>query len=286
MLAIPEGPIRQSPVRRTGWQASLSLEFARSGVATRLTDRQHQGPLMVQKPLYPEGRETSHVVIVHAPGGIAGGDELAVDLRLHDNARALLTTPAAGKWYKADGREARLHSRFAVASGAVLEWLPQETIVFDAASAQIETEVTLAANAVFAGWEITCLGRRASGECFTAGRLVQHLRILRGDRLIWNERLALRAGDRLMQSPVGLNGRHVTGTMVVAGRLPATLLDACRAIGARRGEVGVTALPDVFAARYVGHSAEHARGYFESLRTVLRPWYAGRPAVRPRVWDT
>jgi urease accessory protein len=272
---------------KASWNVALSLGFDRTARGTVLARHRHDGPLVVQKPLYPEGRDVCHVAIVHAPGGIAGGDRLALDIDLGPGAHVLLTTPAATRWYKAAGREARQTIAANVAEAAVLEWLPQETIVFDQAQARNRMTVALDATSVYAGWEITCLGRRASGELFESGYLRQRLDISRRGRPIWTERLALQANDRLLRSPMGLGGRHVSGTMVVAaGSLPGDLLDACRAAAPVAGEGAVTALPDVTVSRYLGFSAEHAKAYFESLRTILRPWYAGRPALRPRLWDT
>jgi len=272
---------------KTSWDLGLSLGFDRAAGGTVLARRRHDGPLIVQKPLYPEGRDVCHAAIVHAPGGIAGGDRLKLDIDLGHGAHALLTTPAATRWYKAAGREAQQTIAIEVADTAIAEWLPHETIVFDQAQARNRMTVALDATSVYAGWEITCLGRRASGELFESGYLKQRLDIARCGRPIWTERLALAAGGRLLQSPMGLAGRHVSGTMVVAaGPLPADLLETCRTVTAISGEGAVTALPDAMVARYLGSSAEHAKSYFETLRTILRPWYAGRPALKPRLWDT
>jgi urease accessory protein len=275
-------------VSRAAWKAELSLVFRRIGCRSVLAERRHEGPLVVQKPLYPEGPGVCHSILVHAPGGIAGGDALAVSLSLEPGARALITTPAATKWYKSDGRVARQDGRFTVAADAVLEWLPLETIVFNEADAAIESRVSLDEGATFAGWEITCLGRRASGESFGTGALRQSLDIRRCGRLIWNDRIALAGGDRLLTAPAGLGGHHVVGAMAVAGigPLPSELLDACRTLSPARGEAGITALPEIVSARYLGDSAEHAKNYFESLRQVLRPWYAALQAHRPRIWDS
>jgi urease accessory protein len=279
------------PGAARGWTAGLTLGFRRDGANTVLAERRHHGPLVVQKALYPEGKSVCHAIIVHAPGGIAGGDELRLDIRLEPGSRVLTTTPAATKWYKAEGREARQTTALTLGDGAVLEFLPQETILFDRARARIETVIDLTAGAVFAGWEITCLGRRASGEHFAEGRLRQGTVLRRDGRMLWNERMAFAGGDRLLRSPIGLGGHHVSGTMIVAGPpvlplLPAALLDQCRAIQPREGECGVTALPEIVAARYRGDSAESALGYFEKLRAILRPWYAGLTSHRPRIWDT
>jgi urease accessory protein len=275
-------------VSRAAWKAELSLVFRCVGERTVLAERRHEGPLVIQKALYPEGQGVCHAVLVHAPGGIAGGDTLTVNLSLEQDARALITTPAATKWYKADGRAAHQSGNFRVAKGAVLEWLPLEAIVFDQADARIGSHVTLADGAIFAGWEITCLGRRASGEVFRHGGLVQAMEINRDGRLIWNDRMALSGGDRMLASPVGLGGHHVTGAMVVAGPglLPADLLATCREMIPLDGQGGLTALPEIVSARYLGGSAENAKIYFESIRRVLRPWYAALHAHRPRIWDS
>ncbi len=274
-------------VQRAAWKAELTLGYRRVGERTVLAERRHEGPLVVQKPLYPEGHGVCHSILVHAPGGIAGGDSLTVNLALDGGAHALITTPSATKWYKADGRLARQSASMSVAAGAVLEWLPLESILFNEADAAIGSRVALAEGAVFAGWEIACLGRRASGETFRTGSLTQSLEISRGGKLIWNDRIALAGGDRLLTSPVGLNGNHVAGSMALAGMgaLPAELLETCRTLKPAGGEGGITALPDIISARYLGGSAEIAKDYFESIRQVLRPWYAALQAHRPRIWD-
>jgi urease accessory protein len=270
------------------WKAELALVFRHLDRRTFVAERRHEGPLVVQKPLYPEGPGVCHCVLVHAPGGIAGGDSLVLDLRLERDARTLITTPAATKWYKADGRLARQDSQVTVAPGGVLEWLPLESILFDEANAVIAATVALNGDAVFAGWEIACLGRRASGESFRKGALRQSLEVLRDGRPIWNDRLALEGGDRMLASPAGLGGHHVAGSMAVAapGALPAQLLEASRILVPQSGEGRITALPEVVSARYLGGSAEHAKNYFESIRQVLRPWYAALHAHRPRLWDS
>jgi urease accessory protein len=274
------------PEIRLAWKAELSLSYQSIAGRTIVADRRHEGPLVVQRPLYPEGQAVCHSVLVHPPGGIAGGDSLTLDLKLDDGARVLLTTPSATKWYKSAGRIARQSNRFSVGRSAVLEWLPQESIVFDEADAALETAIQLGGEAVYAGWEIVCLGRRASGESFRKGALLQTLEVRRAGRLIWNDRIALAGGDPILLSPVGLNGRHVAGAMVVAAPspLPPDLLDACRSLPVDGGEAGITVLPNVVSARYLGDSAEHAKNYFESLRCVLRPWYAALHAERPRIW--
>lgn len=270
------------------WRAQLNLRFAVERERTVLVERLHSGPLVVQKPLYPEGERICHAVIVHPPGGIAGGDQLQLHASLESGSHTLLTTPGAGKWYKANGRDAAQQLQFKVGERATLEWLPQETILFDAAQVHMSTRVELAVDAKFAGWEILCFGRRAAGEKFTQGHLHQRVRIWRNEELLWNEAANIAAGSRAMLSPLGLSGRTISAVfLVAAGAVPLKVLEACRAIVPRENNLyGVTALPEIFAARFVGDNTEHAREYFEKLWQVLRPWYANTEMQRPRIWST
>lgn len=273
---------------RSAWEAELHLGFARRDGRSILKHRHHRGPLVIQKVLYPENDSVCHAIILHPPGGLAGGDKLQISITAEAEAHALLTTPGAGKWYKANGASASQHLNINVADGAIVEWLPQESIVYDAAEAEWRSRVDLAATAHYAGWEIVCLGRMARGEKFCQGQLKQHLEIYRSGRLIWGEHVNLRGNDRLLTSAAGLRSYPVYATFVVAaGAIPAELLQQCRDVAAPENGSGcVTALPELFVGRYIGNSTQSARLYFEALWQQLRPWYAQTPAQRPRIWNT
>ena len=269
------------------WQAKLELGFERNGDRTFLAKKQHSGPLVIQKTLYPEGDAVCHGIIVHPPGGVAGGDVLQLDVRLASGAHALLTTPGAAKWYKANGREASQQLRFDLSAAASLEWLPQENILFDGAKLDLHAEINLAGDARYAGWEILCFGRQASDERWQTGQLKQKLAIRRDGRLLWNERTSLAPQSRAMTSIAGLRGNVVSGSFAIAaGVLPPELLADCRQVSPQEGRVAITALPRIVCARYIGLSSQSARQYFEALWHILRPWYAQRQASRPRIWNT
>src|SRR5688572_33317155 len=119
------------------WRAHLALEFERRAERTVLASRRHDGPLVVQKALHPEGDAVCHAIVVHPPAGIVGGDELVIDVRASHGAHAVITTPGAAKWYRSSGAVARQHVRLDLGQGAAMEWLPQESIVFDGAIADI-----------------------------------------------------------------------------------------------------------------------------------------------------
>ena len=267
------------------WKASLSLQFSFENQKTTLSRKIHDGPLVVQKPLYPEGGAVCHAIVVHPPGGIAGGDELSLDVGIDEAASALLTTPGAAKWYRSAGAQAK--QSVALEVRGQLEWLPQETIVFDGALAETAFEADLAAGAGLIGWDIVCLGRTGSGERFRRGRYRSAFQLRREGRTLWLERGCIDGGGRLLDSPAGLAGRPVFGTLFASfpgfdARMMAMLKDE----EPTDGEGAVTLLPGVVLARYLGDSGEAARHYFSALWRILRPAAAGREAVEPRIWRT
>ena len=285
---IDPASVAEAPTSRAdGWRARLALGFARRGEATRLAHRAHDGPLLVQKALYPEGESVCQCIIVHPPGGIAGGDRLALDVDVGAGARAQLTTPGATKWYRAAGRDATQDVRMRIARDGVLEWLPQGNIAFDGACARSRLDVRLDAGASFIGWDACCLGRIASGERFTRGEWRQRFEISRGDALIWSERAVLAADSALLASPLGLYGAPIFGTFVaVSAGIDQEWVTRLRACAVTRGEGAVTSLPGVVVGRYRGDSLEAAHAWFSALWHVARPAILGRAAVPPRIWST
>lgn len=273
----------------TAWHARLDLGFERRGPETILARRAHHGPLRVQKPLYPEGPELCHAIVLHPPAGIAGGDRLAIDIDVGAGAQALLTTPGAGKWYRSAGAMAEQKVALKVGAGGTAEWLPQESIVFDAAQAQMRTAVELAEDARFIGVETVCFGRRASGEAFDRGSLRLATDIRLAGKPLWHERGCIDGSSPLLASPVGLAGFTVCSTVLAAGMdVDAATLAACRAATSPEAgsRFGVTAMPQLFVGRYLGHSAEAARAWLVALWQTLRPSFIGRPAAVPRIWNT
>lgn len=269
------------------WRARLQLGFERRGERTVLAQREHLGPLRIQKALYPEGQRICHGIVLHPPAGIAGGDELSVEVKLGVDAHALLTTPGAGKWYRSAAAEGVLRQTIVIAPGGLCEWLPQESIVFDRALARLETRVELQGDAAFVGMEMLRFGRSASGERFEGGEFRSSIRIARDGRPVWLERSRVSGGGRLLESKVGLARRPVCGTLMVAMPvLGDELLEAWRAPSPAEGEGAVTRLPGLLLARFRGSCCEAGRAWFVNLWSLVRPALAGVPAVVPRIWNT
>ncbi len=284
-------PAVAMPTAGESWSAVLELAYARVGSRTVPTERMHSGPLRVQKALYPEGPGVCQHIIVHPPGGIVGGDTLAIRARADCDSFVQFTTPGATKWYGSAGGQARQSVLISAARGAAIEWFPREAIVFDGAIATVGTVVELEGDAVFIGSDIVCLGRTAASEIYARGSWRQQMHVSRDGAPVFIERARIDGGGDVLKSLVGLNGAPVYGTFYAASQtIGDDLLATCREVAAARNEgedeCVVTRLPGLLVARYRGASTESAHAYFVELWRQIRPALLGRDALLPRIWNT
>jgi urease accessory protein len=274
-----------------GWSAALALGFEADGGGTQLARRAHRGPFVVQRPFFPEGRELCHVYLLHPPGGLVGGDELTLDLRVGAAARALVTTPAAGKAYRTTGPTARQSHALVVEAGGTLEWLPQETIVYDGASVELATRVELAPGARFFGAETLCFGLPARREPFARGWCRQTFDLRRNGVPIFVERGRFDGGAPGQAAAWGLGGATVLSLVVASPAPGVAVIDELRALAAAaptadRAAVTVLGDDDVLVVRHLGGVAERARAFVQAVWRIVRPELLGRAAVAPRIWST
>ena len=272
------------------WHGRLELHYTRDGERSVAHDR-HHGPLRVLKSLYPEGPGICHHVLVHPPGGIAGGDVLEIDARLDAGTHALVTTPSATRFYRSAGAAAVQRATLQVAGGARLEWLPLETIAYRGCIAENHLRLDLAPGAEAMGWDTLALGLPAACEPFEQGSFLQHLE-LPGH---WLERGRIDATDnRLLDSPLGWAGRRVLGTLwISAGSDLATarrdaLLDAARACIAASplaATAGATSPHGrVVVLRVLAERVEPAMALLVAVRAAWRDAAWGLAAEPPRIW--
>jgi urease accessory protein len=278
------------------WHGTLGLDYRRDLLRgeprTVLHDR-HDGPLRVLASLYPEGPSVCQNVLVHPPGGLVGGDRLAIDITLDVQAHALITTPGATRFYRSLGDPAVQWLTARVADGARLEWLPLETIAYSGCIGENLMRFDLAPGAEMIGWDLLALGLPASNLAFERGRFTQSID-MPGK---WLERGVIDATDkRLLDSPIGWTGNRAMGTIwfatgssMSAARRDELLATARAAI---EGDIlqrtaGATSVhDDVVVLRVLAPRIEHA------MALLTRVWSAWRtaawqlPAVPPRVWRT
>jgi urease accessory protein len=282
-----------------GWQARLELRFEAEAGRTRLAHRRHHGPLLVQRVFYPEPTAMpAHAYLLHPPGGVVSGDQLQLEVEVCRGAHALLTTPAAGKYYRRTGldaaggrdtgaaRVARMTQTLSV-SGGVLEWLPQENIFYPDSAVQLSTRVRLDDGARFIGWEIGCLGLPANRATLGDGTVRQAFELWQRDAPLLLERLNI---DRsCLAARWGLAGHTALGTWLA---LPATEREltlaraALAALNCADTMLACTLVDGVLSCRGTALRADRLKQAFIDLWRALRPALLGRAAIAPRIWAT
>nr|WP_320134652.1 urease accessory protein UreD [uncultured Amphritea sp.] len=290
----------EAPGSASAWNAELFLQFARTVRGTVLQRAEHQGPLYVQKAFYPEGPDLAQVYLLHPPGGMVSGDRLQVTVECTADSHALLTTPGAGRVYRARPDRSLQHqtNTLNVSAGGSIEWLPMETILYPDACTRLDTHVNLADNAHYIGWEVTSLGMPNRDQPFSTGNLAQTLQINRGERILLRERLQIDDHNRaLLEGPAGLRGHPVNGLMVagpfeMAGIQAentqiSALVDKLRQIVSDCGALASVSLTGEFiTVRYLGQQTDQAMQLFIHCWQVIRPLLLGREACEPRIWAT
>ncbi|WP_424820634.1 urease accessory protein UreD [Salinisphaera sp.] len=274
-----------------GWRARLDLIIARRGERSVATRRRHRGPVYVQRPLYPERDGTAHIMLLHPPGGVVQGDEIAFDIELEPSSRALVTTPSAAKLYRSPVRASRQRARLRVGAAAQMEWLPQETIVFDGARAENSLDLDLACDARAIAWDIWTLGRPAANEAFNSGHYDGRLCVRVDDELRWHERtLVPGAGESAFQKARwGLNGARAMGTFIAyrpEGFDETVTADIRRQCAEHDIASGVSAVDGLLIVRATAREARLLQAHCHRLWQSLRPLVLNKSAVVPRIWAT
>ena len=277
------------PTDPTIWQGKLDLVYRYHQGATQVSHAFAQAPLKIQRPFYPEGPSICHSVILHTAGGIVGGDRLDQNVRLYPQTHALITSAAASKVYRSEGKISQQTVNIQLEANAYLEWLPQEGIMFNGARHRQQIRVDLRPDAAFLGWEITRMGRTARGERFEQGEMRSHLEIWQDQQPLWIDRQHLQGSADLLHSHNGLAGNAVIATLIYIGKpIPAAIVAQarhCWQSGNYTGESGVTqTLKDGLLCRYRGSSSQEARQWFCEIWQMLRQECIQRPTVQPRVW--
>ncbi|MDO6561981.1 urease accessory protein UreD [Amphritea sp. 1_MG-2023] len=284
----------------SAWNAELSLQFARTARGSVLQRADHRGPLYVQKAFYPEGPDLAQVYLLHPPGGLVSGDRLDISVHTGNDSHALLTTPGAGRVYRARPDRALQHqiNTLNLSPGSSIEWLPLETILYPDACTRLDTRVNLADNAHFIGWEITSLGLPNRALPFNDGQLSQTLQINRGERILLRERLQIDEQSRaLLQGPAGLRGKPVTGLMVAgpfdvavdenSEHVLEPLIKQLRQHAHDCDALAAVSLTGEFMTiRYLGDQTDTAMQLFVRCWHDIRPALLDRPACEPRIWAT
>jgi urease accessory protein len=244
---------------------------------------------VVQRPFYPEG-DVCHVYVLHPPGGIVGGDVLMCRISVEPGAHAVVTTPAATKFYRSESRVAQQRHAIRLVRGTG-EWLPQEGIYFPNARARVGTRIDLDGESRFIGWDMACFGRPANGQTLQLGEVYQAFELWRDDQPLYVDRLHVQgSADDVMQGAWGLQGNAVVATLLAYPARPEDREEARAVVaqwdveGATR--TGVSLVDGVLVVRSLAPRTDWVKDMFVALWQALRPRILGRPAAVPRIWAT
>jgi urease accessory protein len=221
------------------------------------------------------------IAFLNTSGGLASGDRLRFAVDLRADTRALATTQTAERAYRATDAPARAQVALTVGDGGWLDWLPQETILYDNAKLERDTQVDLTGNAGCMLLEILVLGRLAMGETISHLHLRDRRIVRRDGRVIHHDALALDdAALPRLTDPAMLNGARVMASMAVIAPDAADLLPRARAV---LDETGVTATASAMSGRLCLRLLSHDN--WPLRRQVNRLLGALRPDPLPRIWQ-
>lgn len=261
------------------------------GGLSRIADLYQHDPCRALMPA-PDPGEAFTAVLVTTAGGLTGGDRLRLGLTVEAGADALCTPQAAEKIYRAEQHSAAAHIDIAlsVSANAALEWLPQETILFDGARLERQVGIDLRDDARLLAGDITVFGRIARGERFTSGRLFDRWQVSRDGRPLWRDATRLDEDSlaSVLHHPAGFAGAVAQGLILARLPEPAVLRDRLRdrlpAAALPDGSLwGATVIEELLLVRLLDRDAARLRRHFGQLWAMLRPGL-GRPQAMPRHW--
>jgi urease accessory protein len=254
----------------------LAVSLKRRGPHSVLDGLRQAGCLKARFPR-PDDPRWLNVVTLNTSGGIAGSDALDSRFVVGAGARATIASQAAERFYRAlPGTPAsNVTTRIAVADGGAVEWLPQETILFDRCAVRRRLHIELADNAWFLGLESLVFGRAAMGEVVEHASLHDLYEVHRGGRLLLHDAIRLEGEvAAILRRPAIADGARAVATLVYVASDAETMLDPLRGLG-----LGASAWDSMLIARMLAADGATLRaGVINALR-VLR---GGRPL--PRVW--
>jgi urease accessory protein len=290
-----DAKIQSTNADATGWCARLSLDYQPANGRTKLGHRKHCGPILVQRPFYPEG-EVCHTYIVHPPGGVVSGDRIDIDVGVAAHAHALLTTPAATKYYRAKaGNVGAQRQHLRVDADATLEWLPQESIFYPSTAAHLDTVVDLSTGSRFIGWEYYSAGFPQLNRGLDDGRVKMGLRVNIDGGVHYQERRLLGPesdrGDVPPASAWRLARYPVQGTLIGYPISQVSLAHVQNSIGGglEQGSdavVSATALDELLVCRIMSDRTSVVSRWLHQQWHSLRMGILNRTTCPPRIWST
>ncbi len=230
---------------------------------------------------FPNGHDKGALdaVIVNTAGGMTGGDRFELDFDIGAGARLSVTTAAAERVYRSLGPDTNVGLKLTISDGAMLTWLPQETILFDQVRLRRTVDVELAGSAHLLLAEAIVFGRAAMGETVSNGHLFDRWRVRLDGSLIFAETMRIDGAiaKRLAERPMAGGGAAIAGILKIPGDEAAVA--AVNAMQQKfHGDVGASAWNGLALARLVAPDGAALR---HDLAAIVTAWSETPP---PRLW--
>lgn len=254
-------------------QGVLRAGFAGRDGVTRLA-RLHQAGSA--KAMLPPG-DLCEMVLLNTSGGLTGGDRMQIAVTQAPGTHLVATTQTAERAYRSVTGRAQVQARFEVGAAAHLDWLPQETILFDRAALLRDQEIALSGDATCLWAETLILGRAAMGEVVTQLDLLDRRRVTRDGRPVFVENLRLTDAALARQGPALLAGCRAFATLVLVAP------DAADRLGRARDALGAAGAASAFDGKLVARLM--AGDGWPLRQALIRLIRAIRPGPLPRVWQ-
>ena len=277
-IVAPPGGVAEVSFRRRGDESVLAHLF-------------QQAPLRV---LFPRGQDpgTPVAALVSTAGGLVGGDCALVRVHLERDASAVVMSGAAEKIYRSGGGTCRVRAELSVQEGGRLDYLPHETIVFEAARVDRMTMIDLAPECRVLAGGMLVFGRSASGEVLSRGYIRDAWEIRRNGRLLWADALLMENDlSRPLAAAACLGSAAAIATMIFAGNDAVTHLALARELlEAHTADddtyrSGATMVAGLIIVRWIGTDAHRLRTVFGAFLAAFRHLAAGRGPSLPRLWS-
>jgi urease accessory protein len=257
-------------------QGAARLAFRGIDGRTRLADLQQSGSA---KAFVHPGDGGPDVVFLNTSGGMTGGDRLAFGLTLGEGCRVTATTQTAERAYRSVGGVAEVEVSHDLGPGAHLDWLPQETILFDCSALTRRTVVKLGEEASCLLLEAVALGRAAMGEVVRTVDLKDRRSVLRNGVPVLVEPLVLGTSALTAGTGVLQDARAFASLALVQAGAEARL-PAVRAVLDEPGvNGGASGFDGKLTVRLMAAEAWPLR------RQILRVLAVLRDGPLPRVWQ-
>lgn len=255
----------------------IALTVAAGPCGTRRERVHEAGSLRAR---FPNGNgQAFDAVIVNIAGGMTGGDRFDIGIKVGTGARLNVTTAAAEKIYRSLGPDSEINVKLEASPGAILTWLPQETILFDQARLRRKIDVQLAPDASLLLAEASVFGRSAMGETVSSGCFVDRWRVRVGGSLVFAESIRLDGGIAKRLQERAIAGGSVAVASVL--KIPGDEENVARVRAIRRdfaGEVDASAWNGLALTRFVAADGAALRHDLMTALTALD----GTPL--PRLW--